>query len=178
MLISTTDDPDLRSVIFPDSSLWPKLIVSALRLIRGFLIFVIGRRHRKLVFVERPLSGWNSARLAEKWIVNLCSELTVANPSDRDGVVLARVQIGRAGLAHGRILQDCHFCDIAGERVSTLSPGVLISPHTTATMQITHPFEVDRPPGDRVGTLSFRVIATDQLNRRHTTRRGEDRARG
>jgi hypothetical protein len=37
-------------------------------------------------------------------------------------------------------------------------------------MQITHPFEVDWPPGDRVGILSFRVIATDQLNRRHTKR--------
>ena len=80
-------------------------------------------------------------------------------------MVVVRVQIGRTGFGHKRALQHCHFCDIAGERVSILSPGVLVAPRTTATMQITHPFEVDYLPDEHVRTLSFRVIATDQLNR-------------
>jgi len=160
----------LHSVIFPDGSLWLKLFMPALRMVRGLLSLVLGRRRWKLVFVERPFSGWSSGQLAGKWIVSLRSELAVTNQSDQDGVVVVRVQIGRTGLAHRRILQDCHFCDIAGERVSPLSPGVLISPRTTATMQLTHPFESDRPPGERAKTLSFRVIITDQLNRRHAKR--------
>jgi hypothetical protein len=148
---------------------WWKSLVPAFRILRRILT-VLPRRLPKLVFVQRPFSGWNSSQLGGKSIVNLRSELTVTNPSDHDGVVVVRVQIGRAGFARRRALQDCHWCDIAGERVSTLSPGVLITPRTTATMQITHPFEVDQLPDEHVRALSFRVIATDQLNRCHTRR--------
>jgi hypothetical protein len=167
---SAANELNLYSVVFPDGSLWLKLFMPALRVVRGMLSFFPGKRRWKLVFVERSFSGWISGQLAGKWMVNLRSELTVTNPSDTDGVVVVRVQIGRAGLALARTLRDCHFCDIAGERVSTLSPGVLLSPRTTATMQITHPFEVDPPPPDRTKALSFRVIARDQLNRRHIKR--------
>jgi hypothetical protein len=148
---------------------WGKSLVPAFRILRSVLAVLL-RRRSNLVFVQRPFSGWNFSQPGEKSIVNLRSELTVTNPNDHDGVVVVRVQIGRAGFARRRALQDCHWCDIAGERVSTLSAGVLIAPRTTATMQITHPFEVDQLPDERVRTLSFRVIVTDQLNRCHTRR--------
>jgi hypothetical protein len=169
--MSLTDDLELHSVTFSDAVLWLKPLVSALRAVRG-ISFHFGIRHWKLVFVERPFSGWNpgSARLAGKWIVSLRMEFTVTNRSDRDGVVVVRVQIGRTGFGHKRALQDCHFCDIAGERVSPSSPGVLISPHTSATMQLTHPFEVDSSPPAGTNVLRFRVIVTDQLKRRHIKR--------
>lgn len=48
--------------------------------------------------------------------MELRSELAVTNASDKDGVVVVRVQIGRTGFVHRRAPQDCHFCDIAGER--------------------------------------------------------------
>lgn len=141
-----------------------------LRIFRTFVILFFGRRRWKLVFVERPFSGWALGQIGEKWASSLRSELAVTNPSDQDGVVVVRAQIGRAGFAHGRALQDCHSCDIAGQPIHPFSPGVLIKARTTATMQITHPFEADRPPAARAKTLSFRVIAIDQLNRRHIKR--------
>jgi hypothetical protein len=159
----------LSEMISLESWPWWKSVAPAFRILRSILTVLPPGRTR-LVFVERPFSGWNLAQLAEKSIVYLRSELTVTNPSNHDGVVVVRVQIGRAGFACRRALQDCHWCDIAGERVSTLSPGVLISPRTTATMQITHPFEVRQVPCEHVRTLSFRVIATDQLNRSHARR--------
>jgi hypothetical protein len=170
MLKSLTDDSDLHSVIPVDDWFWPKLVAPTLRLFRALLIFFLGRRRPRLVFVERTLSGWASGQDGEKWIITLRSHLVVTNPGDHDGVVVVRVQIGRTGFVHRRTLQDCHFCDIAGERVFHLSPGVLINPRTTATMEITHPFEVERAPAERTRTLSFRVFATDQLNRRHLKR--------
>jgi hypothetical protein len=103
-----------------------------------------------------------------KLIVNLRSELAVTNLNDRDGIVIVRAQVRQAGLTHRHALQDCHFCDIGGERVSNLFAGVLITPHTTATMQITHPFLVKQLPDQHVRALWFQVIATDQLNQRHT----------
>ncbi len=156
-------------IISLESWPWWKCLVPVYRILRSTLT-ILPRRRSKLIFVERPLSGWNSAEFAGKSILNLRSELAVTNPSDRDGAVIVRVQIGRSRFAHRRTLQDCHFCDIAGERVSPLSPGVLIAPRTTATMQITQPFEIDEPPDEHVRTLAFRVIATDQLGRRHTKR--------
>lgn len=170
MLLSSADAPDLRSVALSGGSLWPQLLVAALRLVRSVLVFARGRRCPKLVFVERAISGWKSAELEGKWVISLHSELAVTNPSDREGVVVVRVQIGRTGLTHSRMLQDCHWCYIAGERVSPSVAGVLIDRRTTATMQITHPFGVNRPPNDKTGTFSFRVTVTDQLGRRHTKR--------
>ena len=80
----------MHSVIFPDKSLWLKLFMPALRMIRGLLSLVLGSRRWKLVFVEGPFSGWGSGQLAGKWIVSLRSELAVTNQSDQDGVVAVR----------------------------------------------------------------------------------------
>ncbi len=166
MLKSVTDGSDLSPVITPDAWFWAKLVRSVLRIFRTFLM----RRRWRLVFVERSFSGWTSGQIGEKWIITLRSHLTVTNPNDRSGVIVVRVQVGRTGLLNRRALQDCHFCDIAGERVSPLSPGVLVEARTTAMMEITHPFERTKRPGERTKTLSFRVIATDQFNRRHIKR--------
>jgi hypothetical protein len=170
MFLSSTDDSDFRSVTLLDGSLWPKLLVAALRLVRGVVVFARGKRRQKLVFVERPISGWKSVELEGKWIISLHSELAVTNPSEREGVVVVRVQIGRAGFIHRRTLQDCHWCYIAGEHLSPSVPGVLINSRTTATMQITHPFGVNRQPNEGIEAFSFRVTVTDQLGRRHATR--------
>jgi len=174
MLNSSADD-SARSVISVEGWFWAKLVAPALRIFRAFLILFLGRRRWKLVFVERTLSKWTSGRVGEKPIIHLRNQLAVTNPSDQDGVVVVRVQIGRAGFGSRRTLQDCHFCDIAGERVCPLTPGVLIKARTTATMQITHPLEVNDPPAGDVTTLSFRIIVTDQLNRRHSKRIRLDR---
>jgi hypothetical protein len=117
--------------------------------------------------LERPFSGWNSGQLAEKVNSQPTQRLGVTNLNDRDGIVIVRVQIRQAGLTHRHALQDCHFCDIGGERVSNLSASVLITPHTTATMQNYLSFRRQAVAGPAVRALSFQVIATDQLNQRH-----------
>jgi hypothetical protein len=157
-------------MISPAEWVSPRLVSTAFRVVRECLA-VLPKRQRKLAFVERALSGWSAGQTDGRWIIHLRAQLTVTNPNHRDGVVVVRVQIGRAGLLRNSVLQDCFFCDIAGERVlPILSPGALVGPHTTATMQFTHPFQVDTPPRAKVGSLPFRIVVTDQLNRRHSKR--------
>ncbi len=78
-------------------------------------------------------------------------------------MIVVRVRVGRGAFAYGPALQDCHFCDIGDERVGPFSPGVKIYPRTTATMQVNHPFNVDKLP--RTKMISGRIVVTDQFNR-------------
>jgi hypothetical protein len=103
-------------------------------------------------------------------IISLRAHLVVTNPGDRAGVIVVRAQIGRAGWTLNRTLQECHFCDVAGERVSPRSPGALIGSRTTAMMQISQPFEVEQLPTEKRKNFEFHVVLTDQLGCRHTKR--------
>jgi hypothetical protein len=164
-----TRKDDLLPILFPDPSNWPRLAGFAVQMLRSVLTLLRPRR-RKLIFVERAMSGWSLGQAAEKIVIHLRSNLIATNPGKKDGLVVARVQIDQPRFLRRSPPQECHFCDVAGERVSPLSPGVLIPPRTATMVQIAHPFEVRRPPSSRFDTLSFRVIATDQLNHRHIKR--------
>jgi hypothetical protein len=139
-------------------------------MLRSLLILLLGIRRLRLVLAERILSGWTPGNLGQKSIIHLRTEIAVTNPSDQVGVIVVRAQIGRIGFTLGRALQDCYFCDIAGERVWAVTPGVLITERTTAAMQIIHPFETKKWSAERAGPVWFRVVLTDQFNRRHTKR--------
>jgi hypothetical protein len=152
----------------PDQSLWLKMLWAALRAFRTGLFVVMRLRKRKLILVERALSGWGVSQNGQKTVVHLRSHMAATNPSNDEGFVVVRVQIDRRRFLRRGISQECHFCDVAGTRVSPLSPGALIPARTTTMMQISHPFETTKPPSSE--TLAFRVIATDQFNRRHTKR--------
>jgi hypothetical protein len=128
------------------------------------------RSRPRLIFVERPLlSGWNTTDAGGKPIISLQTLLTATNTSDRDGTLITRAQIRRGGLFNLYTTQECPFCDVAGERVGLLSPGVLIPPRTTAVVRITHPFETAKSPRRR-GRLAFVVTLIDQFNIRHRRR--------
>jgi hypothetical protein len=74
-------------------------------------------------------------------------------------------------MRHGMLwrgLEDCFFCDIAGERVSPFSPGVVIEPRTAPLMEVRHPFHVVKLPRPRTKVLSFRFVVTDQFDNRHS----------
>ena len=92
-------------------------------------------RRRKLVFVERALSGWGSRQTGEQRIITLRSHFAVTNRNQQDAVIIVRVRVG-LGFAFGRALRDCDFCDIGDERVGPLSRGVKIDPRTTALIQV------------------------------------------
>lgn len=78
--------------------------------------FCTDRRRPKLIFIDQPQCGWSISRVREKPIISLQLRLGVTNPHNRDGIVIARVQLRQIGFLFSHEAQDCYFCDIAGQR--------------------------------------------------------------
>ena len=167
----TAASPQLgMSLPTPDPTFWFRLIGPMVGFLR-WLRSLIGGRQRKLIFVERSLSGWSVGTAGEQTIVTMISQLAVSNPNQRDALIVVRVRVSRGPFPYWRALQDCDFCDIADERVNPItSAGVRIAPRTTATMRVQHPFEVNKAPRPRTRLMSFRIVVTDQFNRTHRKR--------
>lgn len=125
---------------------------------------------RKLIFVRKAHSGWVANEGYGQRVVHLHAPFTVTHQERDAGVLVGRVQVRRGAFAFWRDLEDCDFCDIGGERVMPISPGVVIKPRMASLMEVRHPFRVETLPSRRTKRLSFLIVATDQFDNRHCKR--------
>lgn len=156
--------------MYEQGAVWALKLISPLIRAYHTVRSVQAQWRRKLIFSQKAHSGWAANEGYGERVVHLDARFTVAH-QDRDiGVVVARVQVRRGAFTFWRHLEDCDFCDVAEERVTPFSPGVVIAPRTAPLMVVKHPFRVATLPPPRTKMLSFQIVVTDQFDGRHRKR--------